>query len=269
MGFYKGTFFWIYLYFSTIYVLFILNLDFLNERQSLFSGSIVLKGTVITFIIFFFLLFIFFVLKSIITSEVQSRDFRRKGLMSFFIRDYPFAVNFVDSLTKNFLHTQCEFDPPFIKNYGEKFYNVFGLDYRVHSKQNYWLSKFYVMEKSEYLNKQLSYWEKIYRFSKSLAAAFGLAAIYCSLSIFFQEDVLKKLGAVYYYEIEVSHILPLILLGLNLITLQYYIYIYDNRYSRLIFRTFIAAVATDEFEFRKQAILTGSQKKSFVLKRDR
>lgn len=185
-----------------------------------------------------------------------------------FTKWYHFFSNELDKFSNTYFHTQTEFDETFIDQYRDAFRKVYKSDYKGLINHNYWLSKFFVMENSIYLTQQINFWENIYRFTKSLSAAFFVGFLYCSLSFMLQYSLIyelisgsatklgyKNFGELLNYNkaILVLFLLPLLYFFIKTLIVRYYLYVYDNRYNRMILRSFVSIVASQKYnkKFKK------------------
>lgn len=174
-----------------------------------------------------------------------------------FICWYNFLGNEVDKFCNNYFRTQTNFDSPFILEHKKSFKKVFKCYPNKLTRHNYWFSKYFVMENSLYLNQQINFWENVSRFTKCLSASLLMAYIYCSISFMSQyPEVYKVLvgdsysiqvSETYQYSILILFLIPLIYFVITGLAIRYYIYVYDNRYTRLILRGFVTLVSSCEY----------------------
>jgi len=189
-----------------------------------------------------------------VNHDLDNKHDREKATYEIiFAAFYNFFGNEIDKFTKNYFHTQDNFDQDFINKYGENFKSVYGLKHTELVRHNYWLPKFFVIENSTHLNQQITFWENTSRFSKSLATSFLLAFIYCSVSFMKQFGQLKEdLGSfanlpTIEYSINILFYIPIVYYIITALSVMYYLYVYDNRYNRMVLRSFVALVSAKEF----------------------
>ncbi|HRK00480.1 MAG TPA: hypothetical protein PL089_12785 [Ignavibacteria bacterium] len=190
----------------------------------------------------------------------------------FFVKGYHFFSNELDKFSRNYFHTQTKFDQKFIREYENAFSKIYNQNYRDLAKHNYWLSKFFVMENSIYLTHQINFWENIYRFTKSLSAAFFLVFIYCSVSFMLQYELISRIileSSTYFRmrDFKVSEwlgydnivfilfLIPLTYFIIKALIVRYYLYVYDNRFNRMILRSFVSSVAIKEYNKKSLEVL--------------
>lgn len=205
---------------------------------------------------------------------IQSRfDAERIAYEYFFIRLYNFIGKGFDTAANYYFRTQSRFDTKFINKYRNSFVEVFKENYRDFKRNNYWFSKFFVMENSKYLSLQLNFWENNYRFAKNLSASFLIAFIYSAISIMVQYREIRYLlrekfwniaqqaayetginakWVSYHYQIEILILIPLAFFIVAVLVLRYYFYVYDNRYSRMVLRSFVSITSSNEYINKKE-----------------
>lgn len=171
-----------------------------------------------------------------------------------FIKLYNRLGNEIDRFSSNYFHIQRGFDRKFIDNYSYTFKKVYKNDYMDLNSHNFWFAKFFVMENSIYLNRQINFWENNYRFTKSLSASGFMAFIYCSISFMMQYLNIREFcspttfeWSEHYYAVVILFVIPIIYFIITMLTVQYYIYIYDNRFTRMVLRSFVSIVLSKEF----------------------
>ena len=196
-------------------------------------------------------------------------DVKKVIIEYLFTKWYNRIGDLLDKFSLIYFHTQEAFDKDFIEQIEIAFTKVYKLDYKKFPSHNYWLAKFYVMENSIYLNQQINFWENTHRFAKSLSAACLMAFLYCCASFWIQYKSLEltlidtfekvaKLHNNFYptkyslwnahsHEILILALIPIAYLLLLSLLTRYYQYVYDNRYHRMILRSFVSIVASKNF----------------------
>ena len=176
-----------------------------------------------------------------------------------FIKLYNFLGYELDRFSNNYFHTQAPFDKIFRDKYNEVFQKVYSCNYQDLKTHNYWFSKMFVMENSQYLSQQINFWENASRFTKSLSASFFIACVYCSFSYMIQclkvRESLSHLQSVsinYPYRMSILFFIPLGYFILTALFVRYYLYVYDNRFNRLILRSFVALTLCKEFNKKEK-----------------
>jgi len=155
------------------------------------------------------------------------------NIFVFFFESSAVFYNLLSNTFSIFLNTRKSFDKEFIEKYKETFKNEFTFDPNISSNNNYWLSKLSVINSSSALAKEVQVWESMYRFSRNLSTAFFISFFYCFISIITQASLML------YIKDPVVTFLPVIFFVLAITMLFQFFYLYDNRYSRLVFRSFV------------------------------
>jgi hypothetical protein len=169
---------------------------------------------------------------------------------TFFIKLYNFFGNEADKFFNNYLRTQDNFDPVFINKYNAAFRKTYKSNPSDLIRQNHWLSKFYVMENSVYMNQQIHFWENVYIFTKTLSAAFFIAFVYCSMSFMLQYKAIRSItepvwDIAFKYDSMILFLIPIVYFFITALMIRYYLYVYDNRYNRMILRSFVAITSKE------------------------
>lgn len=230
--FYRGLFFWFNIYFL---------LRYLNIYYQYDTIQIILK--IISYYILFLILlkpsFDFLKYKLPKSWEWLEKNKKRKAIVAihnfliFIFESSSVFYNLLSSTFSIFLNTRRSFDQPFIDKYKEFFNSEFGFDPDCSSNNNYWLTKLFVINSSSALTKEVIIWNSMYRFSRNLSTALFISFFYLFISIITQHSLLKNIND------PVITFTPLILFFLAVIMLLQFFYLYDNRYSRLVFRSFV------------------------------
>lgn len=230
--FYRGLFFWFNIYFLLRYINIYYHYDILQ---------IIMKS--ISYYILFLILLkpIFDFLKYKLPKywEWLALNKRRKvivfihNLLVLIFKSSSVFYNFLSSTFSTFLNTRRSFDQAFIDKYKELFKSEFGFNPEASSNNNYWLVKLFVINSASPLTKEVTIWNSMYRFSRNLSTALFISFFYLFISIITQHALLKDIND------PVITFSPLILFVLAIIMLLQFFYLYDNRYSRLVFRCFV------------------------------
>jgi len=222
----KGLLFWI------LFITLLFGIATLLDYASGKNLALMILGSILLLVVIYEILFNYKVKKN--------RRWYRIKLLYRFKLCYNYLGNEFDNFVRDYLKVQTTFEESFVGEYEKCFYKVYRINYKDIGRHNYWFSKFFVMENSYYLSHQINYWENIYRFTKSLAAAFFIASFYCGASVMLQYKYLLNYDE--QYPIFVLKVIPILLFILNIMCIRYYFYVYDNRYTRMILRSFVSIV---------------------------
>lgn len=236
-SFYRGLFFWTNLYLLTRYTA----TFYPNNWWGYICGYVyIISEWIIISLIIVKILFEFckYKLPKIFPSILVNKNkwylkYPHDIINFILINIIPALYNLLSSFFSNFLNTRNSFDDNFIKLYKNEFKRIFGLNADECGKHNYWLSRFFIIEKSINLSRELFIWNSMYRFSRNLSVAFFMIFLYCFISLNLQINLINV------NKDWIFLLLPLIAFLLTIIMLLQYFYFYANRYSRYVFRCFV------------------------------
>lgn len=218
--FYRGFFFWLNLYlmvmFVSIFKVF-LPVDFWASVARFLGWTCV-----------------FIIVAKLVLSPLMVRF--KPDLAVAFWKTLFLPYDRVTAALGRFTRSTEPFSRRFIRAYRIHLVRLFGMDPETAATGNRWWVEIYLRDKAPHLSVMIDYWYNLYSLSRNLSTACYLAFLYGSLSLGVQRG---DLGALKVHERVILMTVIGSFFGAAFLFLSRYYYLFAQRHTRLLFRTFV------------------------------
>lgn len=228
-GFYLGSFFWINIYIALKFFSF--------SRGS--SNLFYIPKTVAFFVIISLTIKLIYH-QRLIKPDAFIASPIGKSIAYFLGKIYPGPYLLLQNLFIKMFNSRTSFEEDFIARYQEKFLRRFNLDYKNAGTNNFWLSYIYVITNCPESAPLITNWLHLYAFARNVSISFYLVLFYMIVDFKIQRPIFLSKSS------NETYLLALLFLGLGVLFLSRYIYLYFSYFSKFTFRAFCAHQETKE-----------------------
>jgi hypothetical protein len=143
------------------------------------------------------------------------------------------GLDFLGFLFSNVVKTRYKFDDEFIQKFKKYFESTFHYNPETASTNNFWFAYLFVTEKSPKADVMLTNWLSLYSFARNLSTCFFILFIYCFFILLYYNNIFVP------FNNNLIIIVPLLYYSCFLIMLLRYYYLYENYFSKFLFRSFV------------------------------
>lgn len=230
-GFYLGGLFWINVYIALKFFSF--------SRGS--SNLFYIPRIIFIYLVLSGILKIIYHQRIFIPEKIKGSRFGK--IIAYFLRNiHPGPYLLIQNLLIKMFNTKVRFNEDFIIEYRNKFFQRFNLDYKKAGTNNFWFSYIYVISNCSESAPLITNWLHLYAFARNVSISFYLALFYMLIDFKIQRTVFLNKPSIETY------LLALVFLGLAIIFLSRYIYLYFSYFSKFTFRAFCAHQETKKSE---------------------